>query len=337
MFRDVPHLGGGVGSVLSPISRITSATALAFILNSSALAQCSVNSSTGYAMHAQITLKQLVKPASCPYGYNYNLKVGYEIWFTGTNIPGSMYTLQARAHCGSQNLFFDLPNDGGTGEVTTTANPWRGATDCNTATLSLLGCRNIVLEVQGPGISYQNIGCSATILPITLVDFGARIQDDRVAIHWTTAMERDNDLFTVERSLDGIQFEGVLQVPSAGNSNALQHYEVDDAGISTGIVYYRLRQTDLDGTSTLSDVVPVTFSNRRNTLVHPNPVEQDVITLSGTLTTGAATITDATGKVVYTGMVDRMMDVGRLPSGTYLLRIIDEEGRATSSTMFTKV
>lgn len=307
------------------------------MLNSSAMAQCTVTSTTGYQMHALITLKELVKPASCPNGYNYNLKIGYEIWFTGTNIPGSMYTLQARASCGAQGLFFDLPNDGGTGEVTTSANPWRGASDCSTATLTQLGCRSVVLEVQGPGVSYQNVNCAAAILPITLVDFGARMQDDMVNIHWTTAMERNNDIFTVERSFDGNRFEGVLQVPSASNGDAVQHYEVNDAETFAGTAYYRLRQTDLDGTSTLSDVVAVTSRGRRNTLIHPNPVEQDIITLSGTLTNGMAAISDATGKVVYMGAVDGVLDVSRLPSGTYALRIIDHEGRAASSAMFTRL
>jgi hypothetical protein len=50
------------------------------------------------------------------------------------------------------------------------------------------------------------------------------------------------------------------------------HYTFDDPGPYTGISYYRLRQTNLDGTSTLSRVVPVWFDAEAATvLVYPNP------------------------------------------------------------------
>lgn len=42
--------------------------------------------------------------------------------------------------------------------------------------------------------------------------------------NWDNASERDNAYFTVERSRDGLDYEEVLQVPGAINSNQLLHY-----------------------------------------------------------------------------------------------------------------
>ncbi|HPF91411.1 MAG: T9SS type A sorting domain-containing protein [Flavobacteriales bacterium] len=300
-------------------------------------AQCSVNSSNGYSVNIQITLRQLLKPSSCPNGYNYNLRIGYTVTFSGSNIPGNLYTLQGRAYCGDQDHFFSMPTSGGTGIIDTGSNPWRGVSDCSTATLSSLGCRNVVVTINGPGIPNQQVNCTAALLPIHLVAFDAEAATEGVKVSWTTAMEQDNERFTVERSLDGERFETALEVPTAGNGNAVQDYSVVDPWSFSGTAYYRLRQTDLDGTETVFDMVAVDAPTRRNIRLHPNPVESDRITITGELTAGRATITDATGKVVYTGMVYQTIDVSQLPSGTYALRLLDAEGRAASTATFTRL
>jgi len=295
-----------------------------------------VNSTTGYSVTTRITPLEVVKPASCPWGYNYNLRIGYDISFSGENIPSGLYTMQARISCGSQELFFDLPNGAASGEIITSANPWRGESDCATATPASLNCRNVVIEIEGVGITARNVNCSATLLPITLVAFDATLVTQGVVLRWTTAMERDNDYFTVERSTDGLAFSEVLRMSSAGNAEAVQHYEVTDPSPFEGTIYYRLRQTDLDGTTTWSDVVPVRSRNSSSTSVHPNPVEDHEMQLSGELTTGYATILDATGALVFSGKVNGRIPVAELRPGTYALHLLDVEGRHASTTKFIK-
>lgn len=68
-------------------------------------------------------------------------------------------------------------------------------------------------------------------------------------------------------------------LPGAGNSQqVLQYTGVDDAPL-TGISYYRLKQTDLDGTSTWSDIVPVEISAEHGPLlIYPVPATTGPIT-----------------------------------------------------------
>ena len=109
-------------------------------------------------------------------------------------------------------------------------------------------------------------------LPITLLHFGAEAKDNSyVHCTWTTANEQDNDFFTVERSRDGSIFEDIGEVTGAGNSLTTLHYSFDDLRPYAGLSYYRLRQTDFDGTETWSRAVPVMITRNIELSVFPNP------------------------------------------------------------------
>lgn len=300
--------------------------------------QCSITSSTGYTVHVDLTLRRLVKPGSCPHGYNYNLEIGYTTWFTGSNIPpGGLYTLQGNAYCGAQNLFFDIPNTESSGIMTTTANPWRGTSDCGTATLSSLNCRNIQLQVHGIGIPNQTVNCSAYLLPIELISFEAKPDEDGVRLNWITASEVNNDHFTVERSMNAIDFEPAVRVPAIGNSTIPSEYIARDDRAVPGVVYYRLRQTDEDGTSTTSDVVAVERVIGNSISLYPNPIDQGTLWLNGKLPSGRAEILSSTGRVLRTTQLSPGIGVDGLAPGAYVVRVLDTAGQMVVSLPFMKI
>ena len=93
---------------------------------------------------------------------------------------------------------------------------------------------------------------------------------------WTTASELNNDYFTVQRSADGETFADLFTVPGAGTSADLHTYEESDLNPLSGISYYRLQQTDFDGTISYSSLVKVEVWNQMEATidVYPNPVSQ---------------------------------------------------------------
>ncbi len=93
------------------------------------------------------------------------------------------------------------------------------------------------------------------LLPIELLSFIASCQGDAALLEWSTASESGNDLFTIERSPDGEHWEAIGTVPGAGYSLETIHYSFRDPDPSALLMYYRLRQTDLDGAFTFSPVV----------------------------------------------------------------------------------
>lgn len=110
-------------------------------------------------------------------------------------------------------------------------------------------------------------------LPIELMDFTAEKTDGkRVSIRWSTASERNNDYFTIERSKDGQRFEKIGEVKGAGNSTGLLNYTITDESPLQGTSYYRLKQTDFDGSFSYSRLAAVEFDNHTQYQVYPNPV-----------------------------------------------------------------
>ena len=80
-------------------------------------------------------------------------------------------------------------------------------------------------------------------------------------LDWSTASERNNDYFTIERSASGQDFEEVARVDGAGNSVSTVNYTDRDPWPLPGTSFYRLRQTDFDGTTSVSNMVPVSYTH----------------------------------------------------------------------------
>ena len=113
-------------------------------------------------------------------------------------------------------------------------------------------------------------------LPIVLISFQASLENNNVVLEWKTASETNNQFFTVERSLDGRNFEPILFKNGAGTSTADQVYKAVDKDELFGRVYYRLKQTDFNGAFKYSEVISVFISHFNDGIasvkVFPNAV-----------------------------------------------------------------
>ncbi len=88
-----------------------------------------------------------------------------------------------------------------------------------------------------------------SVLPVELLFFIAKQEKNYVAVEWATATELNNDFYTLERSFDGLTFEVVDRIAGAGTSQSRLEYHFKDYPSYFGSIYYRLTQTDFDGTS----------------------------------------------------------------------------------------
>ncbi|MFN3405997.1 MAG: glycosyl hydrolase [Cytophagaceae bacterium] len=115
-------------------------------------------------------------------------------------------------------------------------------------------------------------------LPVELLEFEAKKVKDKTVLKWSTAFEKDNSHFIVQRSRDVNNWESIGTVESKGNSNSLQEYTMVDESPLSGINYYRLIQVDLDHTESISKIVSINFNSAQGTLmVYPNPADNFVI------------------------------------------------------------
>lgn len=124
---------------------------------------------------------------------------------------------------------------------------------------------------------------SFATLPVKLAYFKAGLNADENAVNldWATSSEKDVSHFSVEKSTDGMNFSAIGHVFAQGNSSQVLYYKFTDENVArSGIMYYRLRSVDMDGTFEYSDIKMVTIGqqNRRaiEVLTYPNPANTDL-------------------------------------------------------------
>ncbi|MFM7022507.1 MAG: hypothetical protein ACKOXB_05975 [Flavobacteriales bacterium] len=75
-----------------------------------------------------------------------------------------------------------------------------------------------------------------------MLSFAAKQENKVVKTEWQTASEINADYFVVERSIDGLLYDFLGDVPASGNSSTLKNYEFMDSLAYPGVNYYRLKQ-----------------------------------------------------------------------------------------------
>lgn len=117
-------------------------------------------------------------------------------------------------------------------------------------------------------------GCPAGLpLPIELVDFVAKTEDDHNLIQWSTASELNSAWHILERSVAGKDdWQEVGRLAGAGTTNDDQHYNLKDYELFPR-VYYRLREIAFDGQEQISSIIAVERNSQAFRLVSiaPNP------------------------------------------------------------------
>jgi len=91
-----------------------------------------------------------------------------------------------------------------------------------------------------------------------IVFFQIESEQKCAELSWITMNEIDSDYFAVERSANGIEWQILKKIESAGNYFCQQEYSFVDVAPLHGTSYYRLRQVDLNGSFSFSKVMSIT-------------------------------------------------------------------------------
>lgn len=172
---------------------------------------------------------------------------------------------------------------------------------------------------------------TAASLPVEWLGFEAEPSEQGVELFWMTAIESNNDFFTVERSAESSGFTPVLVVDGAGNSDMPVEYRITDPTPPSGRLYYRIRQTDFDGKTSFSNQVEVTFEvEAASVRVYPNPAKDliNVDLLSNSQETVLIRILNLQGQEMQAERVEAQAgktnwqgQIGSMPAGMYLLQV----------------
>lgn len=212
------------------------------------------------------------------------------------------------------------------------------AWDWGTSALSATGNNPYSVSRSGfTSFSPFSVRMYNAVLPVTWLSFNGQRRAGNDVLQWSTATESNNTGFTVEASSDGRNFAALAQVAGAGNSSSERQYSYTNRGVQ-GTLYYRVRQTDLDGRSSFTQVVRLGDAGATAGLqagVATNPVRGNASVQLATAAAGAVQLAlfDAQGRSLWqqslqlaSGAQTVNVPLATRAAGIYFLTIVDAAG-----------
>ena len=177
----------------------------------------------------------------------------------------------------------------------------------------------------------QNVSCDGAtgVLPVTLANLSAAVQNNYVKLSWQTVTESNNKGFYVQHSADGKSYNDagfIASKASGGNSDKIIYYDFTDMNPYSNSNFYRIKQVDKDGKYQYSNIVSAELLLNNIFKVYPNPVK-DILTIelnNGSGQNISVAIADADGRIILHQSLQAennkaLMNVQQLMPGIYYL------------------
>jgi PKD repeat protein len=249
-----------------------------------------------------------------------------------------------------QTNWYDYANTAG-GRPFPTGQPFFNATSSNYSlrsfnVSSLAGNNNVCfrfvfrsdVSANAAGLAiddFELTGPTNNALPVSLLSFAAkRISKNEVMINWLTGNELNNKGFDVERSRNFNEgFESIGFVSGNGNSKEKQAYQLLDENNPHALSFYRLKQTDMDGTFVYSDVIVVKLPDETEVPklmeVWPTANEKQFV-IHGNFSGNAKLMLFASnGQLIANKNITNQekLSLENVPSGIYFLMVTGSDNR----------
>ncbi len=151
----------------------------------------------------------------------------------------------------------------------------------------------------------QEVTPSVQVLPLELVSFTGKEENDQIKLNWQTLNEHDVSHFIVEKSMDTPdKFKTIGEVKARGNAGGTpQYYSLSDAQPSA-LNYYRLKIEDNNGTFKYSKTLAFKRNNTSKDIIafYPNPANNvlNVLLNTNSYSTATVSLLDITGRRIVT-------------------------------------
>ncbi len=175
--------------------------------------------------------------------------------------------------------------------------------------------------------------CNST-LPIELKSFMGYYKNNKVYLEWASLVEVNNNYYRIYKSNDAVNWSMLIEKEGAGNSLGLQTYQTIDQHPYKGITYYKLEQTDYDGTVKELAVFAVKIKDSvssGNIEVFPNPTENYLRVSSHSENIELLQIFNVTGREVTAttniqslSSKEKILDLRNLSAGIYILKVNEQ-------------
>ncbi len=157
------------------------------------------------------------------------------------------------------------------------------------------------------------------VLKAELIDFTAKLDDNKAELNWQTASENKVQNYEIEKSFDGKTF---LKIVETKANNAPSVYQAFDEQFSTS-AYYRLKINDLDGVSNYSKIVHLEGKGTKT----PKIIQytEGSISIETNDKIELITITNTIGQVIKFTKEKRFL-INELNAGIYIISVKTDKG-----------
>jgi len=207
-----------------------------------------------------------------------------------------------------------------------------GAPSTNSWVLGNHGATDYYSEYEVYSFSGGGAGGSAGggFLPVEMVSFTGKAIGNVNHLSWVTASENQNYGFDVERMDENGVWTKIGFVVGNGTTSKTNYYGFQDKSPMSNLNHYRLKQVDLDGKYTYSNVVVIDNEDAAVSIsIYPNPAE-DIINVSNGEGTGI--IYNSFGqemKRVQLNSGHEEVNISDLDTGMYYIEFVNGNKRVT--------
>ncbi len=175
-------------------------------------------------------------------------------------------------------------------------------------------------------------------LPVKFIGFNLARQQNNVLIDWSTAQETHSASFEVQRSENGSTWNTIATVAAAGYSSAIRKYSYTDYAVNLAVVYYRIRQVDIDGHAEISAVrtlkmneskldVKLTAGTNQTIYVHFSEQVKSIVSVK---------VMNPSGQVIYKTTLTKPVGQQLIPvnsnlRGVYTVTLTDDNNLKSAS------
>ncbi len=187
------------------------------------------------------------------------------------------------------------------------------------------GCDSF--NAESNTVTIQVVSCGQ------MLDFDAVVSSNKeVNLTWSIDGDTESNVYFVERSFDGLNFETVLTSNGKNAYNTVSNHQMTDVSPKIGRSFYRIKQITETGNYRYSEVkeLRVKLAETQSFSIYPNPA-REVLTVENVEsfeTQVTVEFMTPAGKILHTAQFDEgtfkqeQISLKGLPSGNYFVRVI---------------
>ena len=185
------------------------------------------------------------------------------------------------------------------------------------------------IDNRAIGILDQFFFTAASVLPVELTDFTVTsLGKGQVEVNWTTLSEVNNDGFQLQHGIEGVDdFNSLMMIEGNGNSSYRQDYTTILENIPAGVNFFRLKQMDLSGNESFSDIISLYIEDgQEDIIISPNPITgtRFFVLNGGDIDKTQVGLFSLTGQrqafQLSSNGSTHQIDIGNLSAGLYILK-----------------